>query len=202
MSPANVDKIQMQTDISTVAHSSKAPASISCLSVPHPLVLPRFTSSKEEERRWTWGRHSKRKQSHQQCRRIKENNKIYGSLGKTMSSQVEMSHVHSKQSRDKKSCICCISFYLTLRWSLENSSHEYLSLLTSHTNYIQLFSHSPSLCFFPVLFSSTSNILLVFLSKPSCSWIPSALPVKRRRLFSWASFTSSFFCLLFAFMLH
>lgn len=84
MSPANVDKIQMQTDISTVAHSSEAPASISRLSVPHPLVLPRFTSSKEEERRWTWGRRSKRKQSRQQCRRIKENNKIYGSLGKAV----------------------------------------------------------------------------------------------------------------------
>lgn len=59
-SPANVDKIQMQSDISTVAHSSEAPASVSCLSVPHPLVLPRFTSSKEEERRWTWGTQQKK----------------------------------------------------------------------------------------------------------------------------------------------
>lgn len=50
--------------------------------------------------------------------------------------------MHSKQCRDKESCICCASFYLTLRWSVENSSHEYLSLLTSHANYNQLFSQS------------------------------------------------------------
>lgn len=69
--------------------------------------------------------------------------------------------MHSKLCRDKESCICCVSFYLTLRWSVENSSHEYLSLLTSHANYNQLFSQSPSLCFF-------SRPFFIHLKYPSC----------------------------------
>lgn len=73
--------------------------------------------------------------------------------------------MHSKQCRNKESCICCISFYLTLRWSVGYSSHEYLSLLTSHANYNRLFSPSPSLCFF------SSNILYFSQNPPAVGFL-------------------------------
>lgn len=50
------------TYMHTTTHSSGALASISRLSVPHPFVLPRFTSSMETVRRWTGGKDRERKE--------------------------------------------------------------------------------------------------------------------------------------------
>lgn len=51
------------TIIRAVANLSGDLASISRLSVPHPLVLPRFTSSIEMERRWTGERGSEKEKN-------------------------------------------------------------------------------------------------------------------------------------------